>query len=311
MSAISAGAVPASAATDASTAGPVSPRVAVAPISWGVCEVPDWGYQLERDAVLAEMHAAGVTAVEYGPDGFLPDDRLARAVLLERFELTAIGGFVPVVLHDPKRDPIAALDRRAAEFAAAGATRLVLAAATGVDGYDERPELDEAAWVYLLATLDRAVEVAADRGLVAALHPHVGTMVQTGDEVERVLTGSAAPLCLDTGHVLVGGGDPLALARAYARRIAHVHLKDVDAATATRVAGGEISYTDGVRSGLYTALGDGDVDLIAIISALEASGYDGYYVLERDVVLDGQPEPGRLVDEARAAAVLVSRLLRR
>jgi inosose dehydratase len=275
-------------------------RVAGAPISWGVCEVPGWGHQLHVDRVLAEMRAVGLTATEFGPDGYLPRDPGQRSRLLAEYGLTPAGGFVPVVLHEAAADPLAQVERALDAFAG-GHPVLVLAAATGRDGYDARPELDAAGWSLLLANLDRAAARAADRGLKATLHPHVGTMVEKPDEVRRVLDGSAIPLCLDTGHLLIGGTDPAGLARTAADRIGHVHLKDVTASVAQKVASGEISYTEGVGGGLYRPLGQGDVDVAGVMAALEAADYGGWYVLEQDVILDGPPRdegPARGVRES-------------
>ncbi|MFI6652096.1 TIM barrel protein [Streptomyces sp. NPDC050529] len=265
-------------------------RVAGAPISWGVCEVPGWGHQMAPQRVLEEMAAAGLAATEFGPDGFLPQDPDARAELLAGHGLAAVGGFVPVVLHDPGRDPLPEVRRALAGFGSA--RTLVLAAATGSDGYDARPELSAREWDTLLANLDRIAAHAGAEGITATLHPHIGTMVEGPDEVERVLTGSSVPLCLDTGHLLAGGNDPVALARRAADRIAHVHLKDVDAALAARVRAGDITYTEAVRTGLYQPLGRGDVDISAITTALDAAGYTGWYVLEQDTVLDSEPAVG-------------------
>lgn len=265
-------------------------RVAGAPISWGVCEVPGWGHQMAPERVLDEMAAAGLAATEFGPDGFLPPDPDARAELLAGHGLAAVGGFVPVVLHDPGRDPLPEVRRALAGFGSA--RTLVLAAATGSDGYDARPELDDREWDALLANLDRIAAHAGAEGVTATLHPHIGTMVEGPDEVERVLTGSSVPLCLDTGHLLAGGNDPVELARRAADRIAHVHLKDVDAALAARVRAGHVTYTDAVRTGLYQPLGQGDVDISAITTALDAAGYTGWYVLEQDTVLDAEPAVG-------------------
>ncbi|WP_443060997.1 TIM barrel protein [Streptomyces sp. NBC_00464] len=265
-------------------------RVAAAPISWGVCEVPGWGHQMAPQRVLEEMAAAGLAATEFGPDGFLPQDPNARAELLAGHGLTAVGGFVPVVLHDPGRDPLPEVRRALAGFGSA--RTLVLAAATGSDGYDARPELSAREWDTLLANLDRIAAHAGAEGITATLHPHIGTMVEGPDEVERVLTGSSVPLCLDTGHLLAGGNDPVALARRAADRIAHVHLKDVDEALAARVRAGDITYTEAVRTGLYQPLGRGDVDISAITTALDAAGYTGWYVLEQDTVLDAEPAVG-------------------
>ena len=188
-------------------------RIAGAPISWGVCEVPGWGYQLSADRVLSEMGQVGLRATEFGPEGFLPADPVARRALLDKYQLAAIGGFVPVVLHEPDHDPWPSVQQALDGFLATGADLLVLAAATGQDGYDSRPELDASGWRRLFGNLDRIEARAAELGIRACLHPHVGTMIETGTDVERLLDGSAASLCLDTGHLLIGGGDPAGLAR--------------------------------------------------------------------------------------------------
>lgn len=281
-------------------AQPARGRVAGAPISWGVCEVPGWGYQLHVDRVLDDMRAVGLTATEFGPDGYLPRDPGQRSRLLAEYGLAAAGGFVPVVLHEPAVDPLAEVDRALGAFGG-GHPVLVLAAATGRDGYDTRPELDADGWSALLSNLDRAAARAAERGLLATFHPHVGTMVEKRDEVHRVLDGSGIDLCLDTGHLLIGGTDPARLARDAAGRIGHVHLKDVSAAVARKVTSGEITYAEGVAGGLYRPLGQGDVDVAGVVGAIEAAGYRGWYVLEQDTMLDGPPQdqgPARAVRES-------------
>jgi inosose dehydratase len=277
---------------------PMTGRVAGAPISWGVCEVPGWGYQLPAGRVLAEMAAVGLTATEFGPAGYLPIDPVERSRLLAGHGLSAAGGFVPVVLHEP--GAVETVDRALDAFGDRHPV-LVLAAATGQEGYDTRPELDADGWSLLLSNLNRAAARAAQRGFTATLHPHVGTMVEGPDEVHRVLDGSGISLCLDTGHLLIGGTDPAELAREAAARIGHVHLKDVTAAVAQKVSDREISYTEGVADGLYRPLGQGDVDVAGVVGALEASGYQGWYVLEQDTILDGPPAdegPVRAVQES-------------
>src|SRR6266540_13679 len=237
-------------------------RVAGAPISWGVCEVPDWGYQLPPDRVLGEMRELGLAATELGPDGFLPGDPPAWAGLLDAYGLHAVGGFVPLVLHDPGRDVAGTVAPVLDAFSAAGASTLVLAAAT-------------------------------ERGITATLHPHVGTIVEGPQEVARVLEGSSIALCLDTGHLIVGGSHPARLAAAVPERIGHVHLKDVDAWLAAQIRSGTLTYTEAVKAGLYRPLGTGDVDVAAIVRVLESAGYQGWYVMEQDTVLDHEPAPGK------------------
>ena len=280
-------------------------KIAGAPISWGVCEVPGWGYQLGSDRVLAEMREAGLTATELGPEGFLPTDTDALTTLLNGYGLACVGGFVPVVLFKDDHDPLDDLAGPLESLVAAGAGVVVLAAATGADGYDDRPVLDENQWARLLSNLDRLAEVAAARGLRAVLHPHVGTMVETRAEVDRVLAGSRIPLCLDTGHLLIAGTDPLALTKQVPDRIEHAHLKDVNAELAAKVQSGELTYTQAVAAGMYVPLGAGDVDIAGIVKTLEDNGYDGWYVMEQDNILDGEPQGrGPLADVLASVAFL-------
>lgn len=268
---------------------PLTERIAAAPISWGVCEVPGWGWQHEPPTVLTQMRELGIAATEFGPDGFLPDTPQGKADTLAEYGLAAVGQFVPVVLHDPGTDPLPPVETAMAGLVAADASTVVIAAATGADGYDDRPELDDAGWSTLLANLDRIADAAADRGLTAALHPHVGTMVESGTETDRVLAGSRVGLCLDTGHLLIGGGDPVRVAVEHPDRIVHMHLKDVDLSWARKVQDGAAAYTDAVAAGMYVALGAGDIDIAAIVGALEEVGYTGWYVLEQDTILPGDP----------------------
>lgn len=294
--------------------GGILDRVAGAPISWGVCEVPGWGHQLDPDTVLREMTELGITATEDGPDGFLPDHPADRAATLAAHGLRAVGRFVPVVLHDPARDPLPEVAAALAALPSPDAV-LVLAAVHGGEGYDSRrPTLGDGEWATLLANLGRIADAADARGLVVTLHPHVGTMVESGEETARVLAGSRIPLCLDTGHLLIGGGDPTAVARDHPDRIGHVHLKDVRRSLADRVRSGSLGYREAVRAGMYVRLGTGDADIAAIIASLESAGYGGWYVLEQDTVLD--PSPGvagtaEALDDVRASVKFLRRVAAR
>ena len=284
-------------------------RIAGSPISWGVCEVPGWGYQLDPAVVLDQMRELGLAATEFGPDTFLPPQPADKARTLAEHGLRAVGGFVPVLLHRGDHDPLPGLQAELDGFVAAGAGTLVLAAATGTDGYDERPELDDAGWKTLLGNLDRLAGAAIERGIVPTLHPHVGTMVEKPAEVDRVLTGSSIALTLDTGHLLIGGNDVVALTASAPDRIAHVHLKDVRAELAAQVQRGEISYTRAVADGLYVPLGTGDVDLAAILGTLTTAGYDGWYVMEQDTILAGPEQAGAALDDVRASLAFLTGVL--
>ena len=284
-------------------------RIAGAPISWGVCEVPGWGYQLGSQQVLTEMREVGLTATELGPDGFLPADPAELAATLDEYGLQAVGGFTPVLVHEPGHDPVPDIAGLLDAYTAARAEVLVLAAVTGSDGYDSRPQLDQDGWKTLLHNLDRLHETAGARGIRAVLHPHVGTMIEKGDEVARVLDGSTIPLCLDTGHLLIGGTDPLELARTAANRITHAHLKDVHADYAERVQSGELTYAQAVAQGMYTPLGTGDVDIAGVVTHLLDHGFDGWFTLEQDTILDGEPEGEGPVADVRSSVAYLRSLI--
>ncbi len=295
--------------TPAPGSSPAQARIAGAPISWGVCEVPNWGYQLSASRVLEEMRDVGLAATELGPEGFLPADPDQMAGVLAAHKLAAVGGFTPVVMHRPGHDPLPEIDRVLEQYAATGAEVLVLSATSGLDGYDSRPVLDAGGWDLLLRNLTRISDRATERGVRAVLHPHVGTMVENGEEVQRVLAGSSVALCLDTGHLLIGGTDPAELTRQAPERIAHTHLKDVDIQIADNVRAGRLSYTEGVVQGMYRPLGTGDVDVESIVTTLQGNGYAGWYTLEQDTILDEEPHGEGPVTDVRTSADYVRGLL--
>ncbi|CAM2881127.1 inosose dehydratase [Propionibacterium sp. HMSC075A12] len=267
-------------------------KIAGAPISWGVCEVPNWGYQMTPERVLTEMKQIGLTATEFGPQGWLPIEAEARATEVKKYGLKPVGAFFLSVTHDPDFDPIPMVNKELDAFEAAGGDYLILATDSGRDGYDDRPVLDEAGWKTLFTNLDQIREVCASRNVTACLHPHWGTMVQNRDEVIHVLENSSIGLCLDTGHLACGGTDVVELVRKYADRVDIVHAKDVHKEMADKLLPGEITWSEGIRAGMFAPIGDGDIDFAAIVRLLDEAGFDGYYVLEQDIMIDEEPPAG-------------------
>lgn len=292
------------------TARPLRERLAGAPISWGVCEVPGWGVELPPARVLAEMRALGLRATEFGPVGYLGTDAEEVAALLADAGLTLVGGFVPVVLHDPaaRDESLSLAERTAALYAACGGTMLVSAAVE--DAAWSRPRgLEGARLRHLVEAREAVDELAEAHGLRHVLHPHAGTLVERADEIRRVLDASDVALCLDTGHLAIGGADPAALASEHPERIGHVHLKDVREAVAARLRAGELTIVEAVRAGLFRPLGDGDVPLGETLDALDRAGYDGWLVLEQDVALPEAPPEGAgpVEDVRRSIEFLLAR----
>jgi inosose dehydratase len=269
-------------------------RIAAAPISWGICEMPGWGLQMSPDRILGEMAELGITKTELGALGWLPDDSAQLHKVLDESHMSILGGFVPLILQHGTSHPgsIDAAHAAAKTLADAGAQYFV-AALIANEAWD-RPTLDATEWSNLFAGIDETGKVAAEYGLTQVVHPHVNTLIETDEEFQRFLQSSPAPFCLDTGHLFIGGADPVAVAEEHADRVGLVHIKDVDAAISARFRAGEFDWMGAIQHGLFPPAGSGDAPIAATVRTLEQSGYDGWYVLEQDVALtDGEPPLGQ------------------
>ncbi len=269
-------------------------RLATAPISWGICEVPGWGHQLPVERVLSEMAELGFRSTELGSDGYLPADPAALKATLAPHELTLLAAFVPLVLHDPQEadETLRRAEEMAGLLAAAGARYFNTAPVTTYD-WDPRTELSDAQWDHVMMMFGRIEKVTEAHGLVQVLHTHVGCIVETKDEVARVLAGSDVSFVLDTAHLAVGGYDPVDFVTNHADRVGLVHIKDTVMAVSDQLNAGEVTLMEAVQGGIFPPVGDGDLDIDMVIQTLEQSGFDGWYVLEQDVAITGaEPEIG-------------------
>lgn len=269
-------------------------RLASAPISWGVCEVPGWGVELPAERVLGEMQQLGLAATELGELGYLPTDPIELAELCARYGLAMIGGFVPLVLHDPgERDATIAATRSAARLmSGAGGTLFITSGVTDWD-WGPRPEIDDSGWDHMAEMCRVVDEIVGEYGMRQAIHPHLKTMIERRDDVVRLLDTTEAGWTLDTGHLQIGGFDPLDFIEQAFDRIEHVHLKDVVMELAIPVLDGDQSIMDAVQEGVFCTLGDGDVAIGDIVKTLEERGYDRWYVLEQDTAItSGIPDVG-------------------
>lgn len=282
-------------------------RLAGAPISWGVCEVPGWGAMLPPDRVFAEMASLGLRATELGPVGYLPFEGAAIREALDRHGLRLVGGFVPLVLHEPRLDRAAA-ERSAAVLAGAGA-ELFVAAVVADEAWSAPVALDDDGWRRLARHLAEIERLAESHGLTLALHPHAGTQVETAADIERLLALTDCGWCMDTGHLLIGGVDPAEFVREHGERVVHAHLKDVDAGLAARLRAGELTLVAAVQAGLFRPLGRGDAAIAEVVERLEASGYERWLVLEQDTAITGEEPPvgrGPVADVQTSIAYLHS-----
>lgn len=269
--------------------------------------MPGWGQQLEPERVLSEVWSLGISAIDAGPPGFLPDRSDQAKLLLRRHWLRVVSGQAHAVLHhhDIRGAELAHIDGHASWLAAVGAETLVLSAiaprgARAAHGI----VLDNAGWAHLLHLIGSVEHVCARHRLRLAVLPRFGSMIQGPDDIERLLVGTEAGLCFDLGHLVMVGADPMEVLELAAGRIRHVRLNDVDAKLAAQVRESGIDYAHAVSEGLFKQMGTGDARVEEVIETLRRSRYRGWYAIDQDVRLaasDDKPMPGikRALDYVR------------
>jgi len=296
----------------------MSVRFGVSPIAWANDDMPELGAATSVETILAEAAAIGFAGVELG--GRFPRDPAVLAPMLRRERLALIGGWWSTHLLDHSVETeIGALADHLGLLQALGAPVFIAAECAGaVHGQrstplSERPRLAASEWTAFGARLSALAGYTAERGLAFAYHFHLGTAVETQDDLDRLLdaTTDAVGLVVDTGHAALGGVDAVRLIREHPERVAHVHAKDVRAAVADRVRAEDRSFLDGVLAGMFTAPGDGELDFAAVLAALAGIGYRGWIVeeAEQDPARADPLAYGRMglatLREAAAAAGLI------
>ena len=270
-------------------------KLGTAPISWGVCELPDWGIVLPYEQVLDEMADLGYAGTELGPWGYLPKEAARLEKELRARRLTLAGAFCPVTLHEPARydEQMAYAMETCRLLADLGAPVLVLAEAG--DAERERiagrvrgsdPHFSEAQWKRFSEGANEIARRASEMGLVTAFHPHAGTYVETPAETKELLRRTdpgLVGLCLDTGHVYYGGGDPVALAQSDPGRIRHVHLKDVYRDRYERALAQKLDFTAAVGEDVFAPVGSGTLDMALLLGILREARFDGWLIVEQDI----------------------------
>jgi inosose dehydratase len=278
-------------------------RVANAPVSFGVDELlPDDAWMPKPDEVIDLIAGLGYEGTELGPPGFLGEPARVRT-RLEEHRLALVGSFLPINFSDDERsERDLAWLRDVLPTVRDSAPDPTDVMAILSDGFDaparlefagripEHPEarLPEDRWPVLMANLHRAGEICREAGFRVSIHPHAGTYLETEAEIRRMMDGldtSLVGLCLDTGHVRFGGGDPVAVARDYAGEIVHVHLKDCSARVIRDVAAAGGGMEEQLRRGAFVDLGQGDSHIADVVDLLRDRGYRGWMVVEQDVRL--------------------------
>jgi inosose dehydratase len=290
-------------------------RLASAPCTWGV-----WERTVDRDdlippeLMLQTVQELGYTGIELGPPGYLGADADAVLRTLEPYGLALVGAFAPLRIADEDgfREDLAFLDHTIAILAATGARGpVVLAgdeneirlAAAGRPDATRATALGADEFARAAERIQSAAERARAAGVSAAFHPHTATYIESPDEVAALLDATDVSIAFDTGHTVVGGGDPIEFAREARDRISHLHLKDVDPTVLARVRSQELTVEQAWESGLFCEFGTGAVDFPAVLAALGA--FDGWAVVEQDrVAVQVADLPAvRAVEERNLAAL--------
>ena len=260
----------------------------MSPTSWGVSEVPGWGHQLDAERVLSEAAAVGEGAIEAGPPGFLPDRSDLARPMLKRYRLRVVAGPAQAILHhhDIGGPELAFLDGHASWLAALGAETLVLSAVPPRDaGQKHGIVLSSTGWAHLLHLIGSVQHVCSRHKLRLAVQPRYGSMIQGPADIERLLVGTEAALCIDVGQLVLVGADPVEVLELAAGRIQHVRLNDIDEKLAAQVRDGDLDYAEAVSKGLFKPLGTGDASVDRVVETLRKTGYRGWYALEQDTRL--------------------------
>lgn len=263
-------------------------RLALSPACWGISEQNGWGHQISPERVLSEAAAVGEGTITAGPPGFLPDRSDHARPLLRRHRLQVVAGEVHAVLHHYgiRGQELAHIDGHAHWLSAIGAGTLVLAVIPERSPNAHRPvPLSHSEWAQLLHSIGSVEHVCARHRLKLAVQPRFGSTIQGPDEIERLLVGSEAGLCVDLAHLVIAGADPVEVVELAAGRIQHVHLNDVDLDLARRVRDGALGFDDAVTRNLYRPAGEGGAEVAEVIEALRAANYRGWHTLEEETRL--------------------------
>ena len=279
-------------------------KIANAPCSWGIYEFKDIEPKYPYSRVLDEMVETGYSALEYGPWGYLPTDPAVLGKELSQRHLQLLSSFVPVKLVDAAAHQ-AGVDHAlkvGKVLAAVGAQFLVLADDNGtvpeavkMAGRVQGSRLSADQWDVFAAGVNRiAREVHDQLGLKVVFHHHCAGYVETADEVRDLMKRTdpdLVGLCLDTGHWHYAGGNALDPIHEYGERVRYLHFKDCDPLIRRECIEQKLDHFQATARGVYCELGKGEVDFPGVFAAMEKLGYDGWVIVEQDVMVDDLDAP--------------------
>ncbi len=263
--------------------------IGINPITWSNDDLPGVGGDISLETCLTETAAAGYAGIELG--GKFPRDAETLTPMLERHGLSLISGWYSShLLRQSAKSEAAAMKEHLGLLKQMGCKVLIFAEVTSCVHSDiearasQRPRMSKDQWQQFAERLSDLARMTADDGVMLNYHHHMGTVVQSADDIDLLMeaTSDKVQLLLDTGHAIYAGADPTAIAKAYCSRIGHVHCKDVRPAILKRSMNRDSSFLTAVLNGVFSVPGDGCVDYKTVLSILKEAGYEGWLVVEAE-----------------------------
>lgn len=264
-------------------------KIGINPLTWSNDDMPELGGDTPLETCLGEAKLAGYDGMELGNK--FPRDPAVLGPILDRHGLKLVSGWYSARLLE--RDAAAEIKAAAGHLRllkTLGATTMVFAEVTRCVHGDRkaalttRPKMNEGEWATFTGRINEVAKHLAGEGVRLAYHHHMGTVIETESEIDRLMsmTGADVGLLLDTGHLTYAGGDPIAVAKRWGPRINHVHCKDVRLAVLGRAKSENWSFLDAVLAGVFTVPGDGIVDYPAVLKVIAGLRYKGWLVVEAE-----------------------------
>jgi len=263
-------------------------RIGINPLTWTNDDLPELGEQNSLETCLTEAKLAGYEGVELGRK--FPRDPAALGPILKKHALSLVSGWYSArLLERSVEDEIKAMQAHATLLKSLGAQVMVFCEVSRCVHGDrgiplsKRPKLAQTEWKQLCERLDAVAAALEKQRLKMAYHHHMGTVIQAEDEVDRMMDSTKnVGLLLDSGHLTFAGGDPMRALKRHAKRIVHVHCKDIRKDKLAQAKKNDLSFLDAVLGDVFAVPGDGSVDFDPILAALANQNYQGWLVVEAD-----------------------------
>ncbi|MBO0418662.1 myo-inosose-2 dehydratase [Vagococcus fluvialis] len=265
-------------------------KLGIAPIAWTNDDLPELGKENSFEQCISEMALAGFTGTEIG-NKYPKDPDTLRPFLDLRGLSVASAWFSSFLTTKPIEETISSFKEHRDFLHAMGAKVIVISEqGHSIQGqnlpiFDAKPIFTEDEWQLLTSGLETLGDIAAEKEMEIVYHHHMGTGVQTTEEIDRLMAETnpkKVSLLFDTGHLVFSGEDPMAIYEKHQNRIKHIHFKDIREEVARQVVETKISFLKAVKLGIFTVPGDGMIDFKPIVSAIDASGYKGWVVVEAE-----------------------------